>query len=224
MIKKKWAYTILLTLSAFCTAQNAFAQSINGDYIHDKIHGDQEVTGNIKAGEIQRASGWLGIVHYGLPDVICANSTILYATHANWIQIGTRIMAATDVVDPTPSIDWWTAKLIDSVTQWVINLEGSNKDTFKTNWKYTQWLDGDGTVKDVTLEFKTYRDTLEVSCITDPLEISHEIQWIEDFHYAPILDDQGDIVAVRPLTNANTGRQYQWTKLTTFRFRGIRVE
>lgn len=84
----------------------------------DEIYG----RGNIVAGKVVSASGILGHVHLGLPYVASA-------THEAWINIGIRILAATDTADANKiyeSSRWYTALWINDVTTWVMDGGGSS--------------------------------------------------------------------------------------------------
>ena len=73
-----------------------------------------EGRGNIVAGKVVSASGILGHVNVGLPYISSA-------THEPWIEIGTRILSASDVANIPESLNWYTAKLVIGVTQWVMD-------------------------------------------------------------------------------------------------------
>jgi len=229
----------------------ASAQFIDDDYIGDNLHGDQDITGNVAVSEIMRASGILGNIHTSLPYIGSA-------THSAWINIGTRILAATDTINPsTPTTNWYTAKLIDNVTEWVMDYDTAtglinnitaitinsstaiitnitsttinsstaivnnivsniiNSSTVYVNGTpiaatpTTQWYTGDHSVANVTLDSPAYDGTLHITCITDP-DISHPIEWVEDYHYTTNLDGNGYIESVTPLD--------KWYIHTTFRF------
>ena len=73
-----------------------------------------------------------------------------------------------------------------------------------------QWYTGDHTITNVTLDNPAYDGTLHITCITDP-DISHPIEWVEDYHYSINLDDDGYIESVTPLD--------KWYIHTIFRFK-----
>ena len=73
-----------------------------------------------------------------------------------------------------------------------------------------QWYTGDHAITNVTLDNPAYDGTLHITCITDP-DISHPIEWVEDYHYSINLDDDGYIESVTPLD--------KWYIHTIFRFK-----
>jgi len=140
------------------------------------------------------ASSYWGVAFYGLPSVT--------KTHDPWIQIGTRILGASIVItatdvhselyametaNATEELYWYTAQLVDDVTTWM-------------RYEYpkdpvTQWHTGDQTQTVLPLDVTAATNTLTITCITDP-DIAHDVEWIENYHYSPILNATGDIVSV----------------------------
>lgn len=122
----------------------------------------------------------------------------------DWVPVGARIRTATAE---------WEAREVAGVSQWV-NVAGDYVAS-AASVKVTQWMDGDHTIKDVTLEARAVRDSLEIACITSP-DVSHEIDWLEGYHYSVVLDEFGYIAAVHPLV--------KWFWDCTFRFTYVKAD
>lgn len=162
----------------------------------DELTGDTNITAATRAaGAVFYASPWTM-----MPNPVTSTTPVFNI--GDLIQDSTQILYINTIVaDPT----------VGNVSKWVS--VGSHVHDVD---EYAEiWFDGDHTLDDKMLGTYLKQDGIAVSCITDPT-ICHEIQWIKDKHWTPILSEQGYVTGLHPLL--------KWFMYTEFRIRGIEAQ
>ena len=127
--------------------------------------------------------------------------TILNATTIYNATAVTNILHATTIYSSTAIITNITSITINSTTMVVDGIPITPIPT-------TQWYTGDHSITNITLDNPAYDGTMHILCITDP-DISHSVEWVEDYHYTTNKDGDGYIISITPMD--------KWYINTTFR-------